>query len=201
MTDCFALLEEARQPWLDPDQLKTKFHSLSAEAHPDRVHNASAECKQAAQDRYTELNAAYNCLREPKTRLRHLLELELGTKPAEIQQIPPDLMNLFMQVSQLCRETDSFLVEKAQVTSPLLRVELFERGQARTEKLSALQKIVTSSRDKLLVELKTHNAAWTPGDQRTKAPNLSRLEELYRLFSYFDRWNAQLQERIVQLAL
>ena len=27
------------------------------------------------------------------------------------------------------------------------------------------------------------------------------LEELYRLFGYFNRWNSQIQERIVQLTL
>jgi len=30
---------------------------------------------------------------------------------------------------------------------------------------------------------------------------LSRLEELYRLFSYFNRWNSQVQELVVQLSL
>ena len=57
MIDCFALLNEARRPWIDPELLKQKFLTLSAEAHPDRVHNASEPEKRAAQQRYTELNA------------------------------------------------------------------------------------------------------------------------------------------------
>src|SRR5213593_156293 len=121
MTDYFALLAEPRRPWFDPCSLKQKFLTLSAQVHPDRVHNASDAAKHSAQDRYTELNAAYNCLRDPKERLLHLLELERGEKPKQIENIPPDLMNVFLDISQLCREADAFLTEKAGVTSPLLQ--------------------------------------------------------------------------------
>ena len=76
--DCFALLGEPRRPWLDAEALKAKFLTRSAEVHPDRVHQSSEADKLAANQRYTELNAAYNCLREPRHRIRHLLELELG---------------------------------------------------------------------------------------------------------------------------
>src|SRR5438034_1253303 len=103
MIDYFALLTEPRRPWIDPDSLKQKFLVLSSDVHPDRVHNASEAEKCLAQERYTNLNTAYNCLREPKSRLQHLLELELGAKPANLQSIPPDLMDVFLEVSQACR--------------------------------------------------------------------------------------------------
>src|SRR5712691_11297429 len=144
MTDCFALLGEAHRPWLDPDSLKQKFLTLSAQVHPDRAHNRNETERNAAHLRYLEINAAYNRLRDPKERLRHLLELERGSKPNELQEIPPDLMNVFMEVSQLCRDTDAFLAEKAKVTSPLLRVQLFERSQAWTDKLMTLQQNLNS---------------------------------------------------------
>src|SRR5438132_9046006 len=51
MIDYFALLHEPRRPWLDPDLLKQKFISLSAEVHPDRVHLAGEAEKHAAQQR------------------------------------------------------------------------------------------------------------------------------------------------------
>ena len=81
MTDCFALPAEPPRPWLDADALKAKFLARSAEVHPDRVHSAPEAERAAAQERYTALNAAFNTLREPKDRLQHLLELELGAKP------------------------------------------------------------------------------------------------------------------------
>ena len=78
MTDYFALLDEPRRPWLEPEALKTKFLKLAAEIHPDRKHGAGKIEKAAANRSYAELNAAFNCLAEPKLRLLHLLELERG---------------------------------------------------------------------------------------------------------------------------
>src|SRR5687768_16897340 len=100
MTDNFTLLNERRLPWLDADQLKQRFYQLSSEVHPDRTHNASATDKDTANKTYAELNAAYNCLREPKERLVHLLELETGGKPKDIQRIPPGTMDLFVEIGQ-----------------------------------------------------------------------------------------------------
>jgi DnaJ-domain-containing protein 1 len=203
MVDYFSLLNEPRRPWLDPDALKQKFISLSNESHPDRVHNASPAVKDDAQLRSTSLNAAYRCLRDPKDRLRHLLELELGAKPKDIQSIPQDLMDLCLEVSQLCRQTDTFLAEKHAATSPLVHVQIFERSQDWTEKLMVLQKRLNSRREDLEAELKGIDAGWV-NIQGPRAParstTLQRLEQMYRLFSYFARWGGQLQERIVQLA-
>ena len=66
-----------------PEALKKKFLQLSSAVHPDRVHTGTAAEKQAAHERYVALNAAYQGLKEPKGRLRHLLQLELGARPAE----------------------------------------------------------------------------------------------------------------------
>src|SRR3954454_3419867 len=118
MIDNFALLNEPRRPWVDSDALKTKFLALSSEVHPDRVHNAADAERQTANQRYLELNTAYNCLREPKERLQHLLELELGAKPKDIRRIPAGTMDEFFEVGQLCRQVDAFLTEKSKVTSP-----------------------------------------------------------------------------------
>jgi curved DNA-binding protein CbpA len=200
VTDFFALFDEPRRPWLDAEALKKKFLALSAEVHPDRVHNASASEKEKAQLRYTTLNTAYNCLRDPKDRLRHLLELELGSKPKDIQSIPPDLMERFLEVSQLCRQIDEFLIEKRAATSPLLQVQLFERAQEWTEKLMAVQTRLKLRREELDAELKTIDSPWLVQEKPDQRPALHRLEELYRLFSYYTRWGGQLQERIVQLA-
>src|SRR5271169_3437801 len=137
MTDNFALLNEPRRPWLDADLLKQKFHALSATAHPDKIHSASEAEKNAAAKKFAELNSAYNCLLEPKSRLLHLLELESGAKPKEIQQIPNDLADLFAEVASLCKNADAFLAEKSKATSPLLQVQLFERAQNWIEKLDS----------------------------------------------------------------
>src|SRR6266496_3437326 len=116
MNDCFALLEEPRRPWLDLEALKAKFLGLASGVHPDHFHNASDAAELAR--RYAELNGAYQCLREPKDRLAHLLELERGCKPGGVERVPAEVMDLFMRVGELCRGTDAFQAERAGIHSP-----------------------------------------------------------------------------------
>ncbi len=206
MTDHFALLQEPRRPWIDPETLKVKFLALATEAHPDRTHNATEPEKQTANQRYADLNAAYRCLREPKERLLHLLELERGSKPEEVQKISPATMDLFLEVSRLCREADAFLAEKVQTTSPLLKVRLFEKAMALTDKLNPLQQEITGRRDALTEQMKYLNLAWESAPPvgspaRVHVLPCSRLEHIYRDFSYLTRWFQQIQERIVQLSI
>jgi len=200
MTDYFALLDEPRRPWLDPQALKTKFLKRAAATHPDKKPGAGEMEKAAANRSYAELNAAFACLAEPKSRLLHFLELELGTKPRDVQQIPAALGDLFAEVAMTCRNADAFLAVKSKAASPLLQVQLFEQAQAWAEQLRALQTRLAGLQGKLTEELKLLDASWTSqAGERTVW--LNRLEELYRLFGYFNRWNGQIQERIVQLSL
>lgn len=203
--DNFALLGQTRRPWIDPDTLKAAFLEISAGAHPDRVPAATSPEREAATRRYAEFNAAYNCLRDPKQRLLHLLELELGAPPANVQDIPAGTMDLFMEVGQNCRQADSILAGKARQASPLLQAQWFEQGMACAEKLGALQQRIHLRRDELLAELKAMNAAWnaappTASPARAGALPLRRLEEIGRELSYITRWSAQIHERIAQLS-
>lgn len=200
MTDYFALFGEPRRPWLDADALKQKFLSLSATVHPDKIHGVNEADKEAASKEFAELNAAYNNLRLPKSRLLHLLELETGAKPGDVQQIPPALADLFAGVAAMCRDADLFLADKAKTISPLLQVQLFERSQEWIERLNGLQKKLSGFHEELLSKLKWLDTQWT-ADGSDHAALLNDLESLYRLFSYFNRWNAQIQERIVQLSI
>jgi curved DNA-binding protein CbpA len=204
VTDCFALLDEPRRPWLDVPALKAKFLVRSGEVHPDRVHNAPEAERAAAQERYTALNAAFNTLREPKDRLQHLLELESGAKPGNIQSTPAELTDLFFAVGQLCRDVDFFLLEKGRANSPLLKVKMFQRAMEWTNQLNALQTRLNAKRTELEVQLAAMNEAWaaapTEPEARRAGLPLARLEQLYRTFSFLTRWTGQLQERVVQLA-
>src|SRR6185436_18809448 len=201
MTDAFSLLNELRRPWLDAEALKQKFLPLSSAVHPDRTHNAPEAERQQTNQRYAELNAAHKTLREPRDRLLHLLELEAGAKPSDIQRIPPGTMDLFVEVGQLCRDVDEFMAKRANVTSPLLKVQMFERGMEWTDKLQGLQQRINAKRDELASELQQMNAVWASAPpvgspQRAPALPLERLEQIYRVFSYIARWTEQIQERV-----
>lgn len=202
MLDYFALLDEPRRPWLDADSLKKKFLALSAEVHPDRIHSASPIEKAAASKRFAELNSAYHCLREPKERLRHLLELELGGKPKDLQQIPSDLADLFIQIAGLCKQVDVFLAEKSKVSSPLLLAQLFERGQEWADRLTVMQRKINQRHDAQTAQLQSLDTAWVAAATGSPVRNelLRQLEEVWRLLGFFTRWNGQIQERLAQIA-
>ena len=204
--DYFALLGQPRQPWLDAVALKAAFLEQSARLHPDRVQAASAEEKAAATGRFAELNAAYNCLREPKERLLHLLELESGAPPANVQSVPADIVDLFMETGQVCRQTDQFLAAKGRASSPLLQAQMFEQALEWTARLQELQERIHLRRGQLLAELHPMNAAWNaappvPSPARAGTLPLRRLEEMARTFSYIARCDGQVQERLSQLTI
>jgi DnaJ-domain-containing protein 1 len=196
MTDYFAMLDEARCPWLDPDRLKAKFLQRCAVVHPDRVHSGSEAERQAAGRTFSELNAAYNVLREPRDRLRHLLELETGRKPAEAGQVPTGLADLFFELGTACRRADGLAAERAKSASPMLRAQLFERGLEPLETLRELQSRVAARQEELGAELKAMTAGWNPA-----AADWPRLEQICQALGYLGRWQSQIQERITQLSI
>ena len=201
--DYFALLDEPRRPWLDTGSLKQKFLARSSEVHPDRVHGASEADKRAANQRYTDLNAAYACLREPRNRLRHLLELELGRKPADLQELPAELASLLIEIAAVCREADGFLAKQSNITSLLLRAQSFPEAQNWTERLTALQASVAGHYEPLLSGLRTLDAAWgeRASEARDQSALLPELERICRRIGFLTRWNGQIQERLARLML
>lgn len=206
MTDAFELLGEERRPWLDAEALKDRFQAMSGPLHPDRFHGAADAEKAAAGERYSGLNTAYQLLKEPRDRLLHLLELELGGKPKDIQRIPPGTMDLFVEVGQTCRDCDEFLKKKATATSPILKLQLMQAGMEWMDRLIDLQGRVRAMGDSLSTELNGMNSVWAAappvGDPaRVSALPLERLEQVYRAMSYVARWTGQIQDRVVQLAV
>ncbi|MGE3312200.1 MAG: DnaJ family molecular chaperone [Limisphaerales bacterium] len=203
--DAYRRLGESRRPWLDAEALRARFVEISTESHPDRHHEAAGSARDEVGRKYAELNEAYQVLKEPRTRLLHLLELELGRKPGDIQKIPPGTMDLFVEVGQLCRDVDGFLARRGGVTSPMLKVRLFTEGMEWVAKLKELLGRVAARERSLGEELERMNEVWVSAppegspDRRAALP-LVRLEEIYRVLSYSARWTGQIQERLVELA-
>ena len=199
MTDYFALLDQPRRPWLDEEQVKKEFLTRSADTHPDRVHSATPEEKAVATQRFTALNAAFNCLKEPRNRLRHLVELELGRKPGDLKHVPSELADAFMQIAAACRTTERLVAERAQIHSPLLQAGFFERVQPHLETLEKLQRLVADLHLRALDRLQGLDAAWQ--DSTTHTTVLPQLEELAQMLGFHGRWRAQLQEAQLRLTL
>jgi curved DNA-binding protein CbpA len=202
LTDYFALLDEPRRPWLDPENLKSKFLTLSSEVHPDRVHGASESEKKEAQERYITLNAAYNALREPRTRLAHLLELERGTKPEAVQMVPGGVMDLFGKIGTVLRRADGLIAEKNAATSPMVRFQIFSRAEPVMEELDSLKKELRAQETRALEEVREIDARWPEATfSELRHAHLAKLESTRHLLNYLARWGGQLEERSFQLTL
>ena len=197
MTDYFALLEQPRRPCCDLDALKSRFLALAGEVHPDR--NAS-QGTSATQTRSAELNAAYTCLKEPRDRIRHLLELENGRRPTDLQSIPEELASFFLRVGVLGCEADSRNRRRQAADSLILRTEMFTADQSVTDEMLTVEQELLARRDELLLQVKALDSRWL-AEGENRADQLRALEQMYRSLSFLTRWLGQVQERVLQLSL
>jgi DnaJ-domain-containing protein 1 len=202
MTDFFALLKQPRNPWLRTEAVREAFVSAATDSHPDRVHDAPAEVRREAQERYTRLNEAQRCLTVSRTRLRHLLELERGERIKDLQEIPEDLMRLFQVLGTQLKAADAHLRDSAKADSPLLKVALFEQGETVREGLQETQQMLQDRGTALEEKLRSLGERWKQAPTASAHERdalLAQLETLYRLISFHDRWQAQVHSRLITL--
>jgi len=74
--DYFAFLGLPRRLTLDSQDLEQRFRDLSRKFHPDYYYNASPTERLASLERSSYLNDAYRALKNPVTRIEHLLAIE-----------------------------------------------------------------------------------------------------------------------------
>lgn len=189
--DHFARLDLPRQAWIEPELIKQRFLTLSAECHPDKAR--SPEDKHVAEQAFKELNESYNVVRNPRTRIVHLLELEEGVKAPHVQNVPQQALEFFAPVAEITRRADELLKQKASALSPMMKAQLFEKGLEVTDSLQALQGRIAARLAAIESELKSfpHEAA---------GPDKDRLREIAATLGFLDRWQSQLQERVAGLA-
>ncbi len=202
MTDYFALLDQPRSPWLDPEELKQAFHARTLQSHPDAQESGravsalnprgSGERHASTENDFVQVNEAYQVLRDPKRRLQHLLAL-MGEMPSGgSTSVPPEIVEVFPSVASLTNDTEVLLRKLATATTPLsvalLRPKLLELRGAVREMLEQLGNMQASAS----VELRQIGGV-SPEETST-------LQRLYLRFSYLTRWMAQLQERDLRLA-
>ena len=119
MTDYFALLQQPRKPWLDPEQLKQKYHELARQSHPDK-----------------NVNEAHRVLADPKSRLQHLLALEGVVLAASSNEIPEELSDLFMEVAPALNKIDNPNVKS--VDDLIARVtQLYDQALAELQRVDS----------------------------------------------------------------
>jgi curved DNA-binding protein CbpA len=187
MTDHFAALALPRRPWLEPEDVRESFQRAAAEQHPDAPGGEEA--------RFAALNAAHTILREPATRLRHLLELAAPDRAAGNVPIPSALADLFMDIAGLRQAVQGFRQKLEAAGSPLTRALLAGEQADLRRKLEAALERVTAAHEAALVDLRAIDAVWEAhGDAAW-----SEIANLQARFAFLGKWMGQLREDLFQL--
>jgi DnaJ-domain-containing protein 1 len=188
MTDSFALLDEPRRPWLDPEALKEKIHKLSVVHHPDVARDDGSN--------FTALNAAYKTLHDPKTRVRHLLELEFPGALATHLEIPPDIARLFETMTRERQSVASFLEKKARLSTPLELALIASEQVELMAVLERLRALLEQKQEGILVQLKFVDAVWEDDRERSG----KTLLDIYQSVSYVGKWIDQIREDLLKMS-
>jgi curved DNA-binding protein CbpA len=187
MTDSFALLGQIRRPWLDQESLKERFHQLTAEHHPDVSSDPGVD--------FSSIIAAYQLLRDPKTRLRHLLELEFPGKVPDSQSVPADLLDLFMRIASALSAFGKISKKLEAATAPLAIALLAGEKNAVLAEFTSILKVLGERESLLSEQLRQLDAKW-PGE---KESTIEPLAQMLQQLSYLLKWSDQIREGILRL--
>jgi hypothetical protein len=188
MQDQFAIFNEPRRPWLDEERLKAKFHTLTVEHHPDVASGKN--------DVFSTINLAYETLRNPRTRLKHLLELEAPELVARHLPAPAAIGNLFLDMGERTQRLTVFLKKRTFASSALTKAMLMNEQLQLQEDLEAWLEVLESEKRRWLEKLPGLDAEWT-NENRSAAP----LAEVAQALGYLDKWTAQIREGVVRLQI
>ena len=188
MTDHFAILDQPRRPWLDAAALKDAFHQHSTALHPDVPGTGDTA-------QFVALSGAYSVLREPVSRLRHLLELCAPSALAGTSSPPPELSDLFMQIAGARHRLSALLTRRNAATSPLTRALLAGEETALRHELHAALAQLESAEAHALAEVRILDATW----RETDAEAVRALALHFHHLAYLARWLAQTREALFTL--
>jgi curved DNA-binding protein CbpA len=181
MIDYFALLRQPHQPLLDDRVLEQAFHERARLLHPD-----AAGANEG--DEFAQLNTAFNVLRDPHLRLRHLLELE-GVTPAK-ELLAPELVELFSRAAEISHQAKAEIAKKRSSDSAIARsVAQLKRSQIGAELVSVLRELEANAL-RAQSDLEDLNALW----DKERAAAVAKVIQLQQRFTVLHRWMDTLGE-------
>jgi len=183
MTDYFALLEQPRRPWLEPEALKEVFRRKTLEHHPDTSASSSSNA-------FADLNEAHQVLQDPKRRLQHLLELQGSPPSRTTESVPTDLQELFLRIGEWNQRTKLLLERMRGQSSALERSLLKSRSLEAQQAIEDLRRELRDLTETAIRELK-----------KIEPAQVNQISRLHSTFAYLGRWTEQLDELAFQLSL
>jgi molecular chaperone HscB len=166
--DYFSFLGLPRRLVIDQAQLERRFRDLSRQFHPDYFYNASPTERLASLERSSYLNDAYRALRNPISRIEHLLAIE-GLPSAKSEdgtaKVPPGLLE---EVFALNEELDEIREARESGADPAgLR-----------ERLDSARKPIDLKREEHEREVEALSARWDQQAAGAAAERRATLEAL-----------------------
>ena len=186
--DSFALLGLPHAAFLDEQALHRAYTEHSRAAHPD---HGGTEALAA------QVNAAYDTLRHPEKRLKHLLEIAGPEEARAWRTVPLDdtMMSLFAELGKAMDVTGKFLERKSKATSALSRALLANEELLHRDSLEALGFQIEKLRGDMETQLPALDAPLTGN-----APEAwKHLAAFQARFAYLAKWQAQVRERLLAL--
>lgn len=102
--DCFTLFGLPHRFEVDLKALHTRLLTLSRVVHPDVAGVATPEKREQALRLSSELNRAYETLRDPLARAEYLLHLAGGPSASDDKSVPPELLGEVMTLREEIEE-------------------------------------------------------------------------------------------------
>jgi molecular chaperone HscB len=166
--DYFSFLGVPRKLTIDAADLERRFRELSRKFHPDYYYNATPTERLASLERSSYLNDAYRTLRNPVSRVEHLLAIE-GLPSAKSEggavKVPPGLLE---EVFALNEELDEIREQRESGTDPA----------GLSTRLDAARKPIDRKREEHERQLQELSALWDSQEQASVQEKRSTLEAL-----------------------
>jgi molecular chaperone HscB len=191
--DYFAFLGLPRRLTIDAQELEKRFRDLSRQFHPDYYYNAAPAERLASLERSSYLNDAYRTLKNPVSRVEHLLAIE-GLPPAKSEEgtanVPPSLLE---EVFALNEELDEIRELRESGTDPdRLRV-----------RLEAARTPIEQKREEHERQLQELSAHWDSQEQASapeKRKTLDALRERLLERNYISNLLATIEREVANLS-
>lgn len=162
---------------LDTDELSGRYRELQRVVHPDRYANASEQEKRLALQQATQVNEAFEALRDPLRRAIYLLQLQgVDTN----------------QETATTRDSD-FLMQQMEMREALADVRSSPDPQARLDQLiRRIRQMLEAQVAELAMQLETA----TPEQLEAARESVSKMQFLNKLYNEAEAIEAELEELI-----
>lgn len=196
LKDSFALLGMPRRAVLDAAELKRRYHDATRKTHPDVLLSSEAVTADSA-----EINAAYACLLQPSTRLRHLLFLVAPDQVAQLKggQIPSAFIDIFSSLAGAVQAADAVIAKRKAATSALSKALLAGEEMQVREALEAAGLTVAEQRASLELDALPAIDVALLAHSNNLGAAAAKIAEAFRAFGFLDKWQAQVRGKLLEL--